>query len=234
MHRIHLPVPLAAAAITLAITASSGAYAYGTRDAIRDCESRLRSEYSLSDFRDQSAEQIRDTEHHYKVKGNTKIDGDKHPFRCEIKNRHVTSVTYDGPQPEGMGTAEKLAVGAAAAIAAGLIASEVSKGDEEKHHDESSRTHSSSGKANPSFDCRKASHEVEELICSDAGLADLDRSLADLYGVLLKHSSPSEQKHLKAEQRGWVKGRNDCWKSSDQRGCVKREYEARISELRDR
>ena len=52
---------LAAAAVTLTMAVASGAYAYGTKDAIRDCESRLRSEYSLSDFRDQSAEQIKDS-----------------------------------------------------------------------------------------------------------------------------------------------------------------------------
>jgi uncharacterized protein YecT (DUF1311 family) len=225
-----------AAAVTLAMGVSSGAYAYGTKDAIRDCESRLRSEYSLSDFRDQSSEQIKDSEHHYKVKGNTKIDGEKHPFGCEIKNRHVTSVTYSGPEPEGMGTAEKLAIGAAAAIAAGLVASELSKDDEEKQSEASSgsTTTVASASVNPSFDCAKASHEVEELICKDAELADLDRSLADLYAVVLKNTPASEQNMLKAEQRGWVKGRNDCWKSSDQRGCVKREYEARIGELKDR
>lgn len=88
--------------------------------------------------------------------------------------------------------------------------------------------------ANPSFDCAKASHEVEELICKDAELAGLDRSLANLYGIVMKNTSANEQKMLKAEQRGWVKGRNDCWKSDDQRGCVKREYETRISELKDR
>jgi uncharacterized protein YecT (DUF1311 family) len=215
---------------------SSGAYAYGTKDAIRDCESRLKSEYGLSDFRHQSAEQIKDSQHHYKVKGETKIEGEKHPFGCEIKNRHVTAVTYDGPEPEGMGTAEKLAIGAAAAIAAGLVASELSKDDEEKPSEassESATTVASAASANPSFDCAKASHEVEELICKDAELADLDRSLADLYAVVLKNTPASEQKMLKAEQRGWVKGRNDCWKSSDERGCVKREYEARIGELRD-
>ena len=127
---------LAAAAVTLTMAVASGAYAYGTKDAIRDCESRLRSEYSLSDFRDQSAEKIKDSEHHYKVKGNTKIDGEKHPFGCEIKNRHVTSVTYNGPEPEGLGTAEKLAIGAAAAIAAGLVASEMSKEDKAAASDE--------------------------------------------------------------------------------------------------
>ena len=77
--------------------------------------------------------------------------------------------------------------------------------------------------AQPSFNCSKASHEVEQLICKDAELAALDRSLMQLYNTLLKHTPASEQKQLRAEQRGWVKGRNDCWKASDQRGCIKSE-----------
>lgn len=88
--------------------------------------------------------------------------------------------------------------------------------------------------AQPSFDCNKASHEAELLICKDAELAALDRSLADLYNTLLKHTPASEQKRLKVEQIGWMKGRNDCWKASDQRGCIKSEYEAQIRELKDR
>jgi uncharacterized protein len=88
--------------------------------------------------------------------------------------------------------------------------------------------------AKPSFDCAKASGKVEELICSDAELAKLDRSLSSLYSTLLKHTPAREQKQLRAEQRGWVKGRNDCWKSGDLRGCVKGEYEMRINELKDR
>jgi uncharacterized protein len=86
----------------------------------------------------------------------------------------------------------------------------------------------------PSFDCAKATHEVEMLICKDAGLADLDRSLSSLYATVLKHTPASQQKGLKAEQRGWVKGRDDCWKSDDMRGCVASEYRSRIDELKDR
>jgi len=88
--------------------------------------------------------------------------------------------------------------------------------------------------AQPSFDCGKATHEMEQLICKDADLAALDRSLADLYAVLLKNTPADKQKTLKAEQRGWVKGRNDCWKADDQHACVEGEYEARIKELKDR
>ncbi|ESQ10664.1 MAG: hypothetical protein N838_18515 [Thiohalocapsa sp. PB-PSB1] len=106
---------------------SGSAFAYGEKDAIRDCEKRIRNEYKLSDLRDANARQIMDMEHHYQVKGQTKIDGKKYPWSCEVKKRHVTTVDYSGPEPEGIGTAEKLAIGAAAAIAVGAAASALSK-----------------------------------------------------------------------------------------------------------
>ena len=87
--------------------------------------------------------------------------------------------------------------------------------------------------ATPSFDCAKATHEVEELICKDGELAELDHSLNSLYHTVLKHTPAGEQAGLKTEQRGWVKGRNDCWKSSDVRGCVLAEYRTRIDALTD-
>ena len=92
----------------------------------------------------------------------------------------------------------------------------------------------SHAESKPAFDCSKASGDVEELICNDTELADLDRSLSDLYGVLYKNLPADQQKHLKAEQIGWIKGRNDCWKSDDLRACVKGEYEYRINQLKDR
>ena len=88
--------------------------------------------------------------------------------------------------------------------------------------------------SHPSFDCSKATHEAELLICKDADLAALDRSLAELYATVLKHIPASQQGALKTEQRGWVKGRNDCWKSSDKHGCIRAEYQSRIKELMDR
>jgi uncharacterized protein len=39
---------------------------------------------------------------------------------------------------------------------------------------------------------------------------------------------------LTTEQRGWIKGRNDCWKAEDSRGCVADEYRRRIAELQAR
>jgi len=129
-----IPTRLAPAAIgtllTLALAIPGAALAYGDKDAIRDCESHIRSEYHLSDLRDAHSERLSDSEHHYKVHGLAKVDGDKHPWTCEVKNRHVTSAEYSGPKPKGMGTAEKLAIGAAAAIAAGVAVNAMSKSGE--------------------------------------------------------------------------------------------------------
>ncbi len=122
---------LVAASVALTVILPGSAFAYGQNDAIRDCESHLRSEYGLSDFRHESAERVAAEGHQYKVVGSTKVDGEKYPIECEIKDRHVTSVKYDGPEPEGMTTSQKLAIGAAAAIAAGLVASEMSKDGEQ-------------------------------------------------------------------------------------------------------
>ncbi len=118
--------------LTLALTAPGVALAYDEKDAIRDCEGHIRSEYHLSDLRDARAERLADTPHHYKVQGLTKIDGEKHPWTCEVKNRHVTTAEYNGPKPKGMSTAEKLAVGAAA-VAAGVAINEASKHGGEGH-----------------------------------------------------------------------------------------------------
>ena len=38
--------------LTLALAIPGGALAYGDKDAIRDCESHIRSEYHVSDLRD--------------------------------------------------------------------------------------------------------------------------------------------------------------------------------------
>jgi len=129
MNRATFRNPVIAAATTLMLAGSSGAFAYDEDSAIRDCEKRLRSEYDLNDFRHQTAELVPGGGHKYIVKGETKVDGKKYPFGCNIDDRHVTSIKYDGPEPEGMGTAEKLAIGTAAAFAAGVAVSAMSKED---------------------------------------------------------------------------------------------------------
>ena len=85
--------------------------------------------------------------------------------------------------------------------------------------------------ASPSFDCTKAAGSVETLICKDAGLAALDNELAALYPKAIAALSPEQLKTERAMQRGWIKGRNDCWKGQDLRQCVEDNYLLRITEL---
>jgi hypothetical protein len=117
--------------LTLALVAPGAALAYNEKDAISDCESRLRSEYHLSDLRDAHATQL-PGDKHFKVEGKAKVDGEKHPWTCEVKDRHVTSAEYSGPKPKGMSTAEKLAIGVAA-VAAAVAINEASKEGGEGH-----------------------------------------------------------------------------------------------------
>ena len=86
----------------------------------------------------------------------------------------------------------------------------------------------------PSFDCAKAEGEVQQLVCKDEGLAALDRKLDEVYKAARAKATKEKPPVLVAEQRGWVKGRDDCWKAEDLRDCVAREYGARIDELKDR
>jgi uncharacterized protein len=89
--------------------------------------------------------------------------------------------------------------------------------------------------AGPSFDCTKPlSGSVEKLICEDGALAALDRKLAGVYAAASKIAVKAKPNLLPAEQRGWIKGRNDCWKADDKRLCVEAEYTRRIAELQAR
>jgi len=84
----------------------------------------------------------------------------------------------------------------------------------------------------PAFDCRKAKPgSIEEMICKDAELSALDRKLDAAYKGALKKAANEKPPILQATQRGWVKGRNDCWKDADKRACVKNAYVGRTMEL---
>ena len=56
--------------------------------------------------------------------------------------------------------------------------------------------------AKPSFNCGKSTHEIEQLICSNNELAEVDVSLNNLYNTLLKNTPAKAQKRLKTEQTG--------------------------------
>ena len=87
----------------------------------------------------------------------------------------------------------------------------------------------------PAFKCDKVeTGSMEALICQDAGLSALDQQLAQVYAEASKKAVNEHPATLKAEQRGWIKGRDDCWKSQDQKLCVSDSYHQRIVELQAR
>jgi uncharacterized protein len=88
--------------------------------------------------------------------------------------------------------------------------------------------------ADPSFDCDNAAGTIEEMICNDEGLAALDRKLAEVYAAAAWKAVDEHPPLLRAEQRGWIKGRNECWKSEDPRSCAASSYRTRIAELQAR
>lgn len=85
------------------------------------------------------------------------------------------------------------------------------------------------GPITPSFDCAKAESEAEQLVCNNNALAALDNRLAVVYAAEL--AKPGAAKNLAATQRGWVKGRNECWKAEDIQLCIEEAYRTRIAEL---
>jgi uncharacterized protein len=84
----------------------------------------------------------------------------------------------------------------------------------------------------PSYACDKVEPgSIEEMICRDEELSALDRELSVVYAAAFDKAANEHPPVLKAEQRGWIKGRDDCWKADDERECVRDEYQRRIAEL---
>jgi uncharacterized protein len=91
------------------------------------------------------------------------------------------------------------------------------------------------GAHGPSYVCDKVKPGgIEAMICDDQELSALDLKLSGVYGAASRKATKEHPPVLKAEQRGWIKGRNECWKSEDKRGCVLDEYLRRIAELQAR
>lgn len=87
----------------------------------------------------------------------------------------------------------------------------------------------------PSYDCGKVrAGSIEEMVCEDQALSALDRTLAEVYAAATKRATNEHPPVLKAQQRGWIKRRNECWKSDDKRACVTQQYRTRIAELQAR
>jgi uncharacterized protein len=93
------------------------------------------------------------------------------------------------------------------------------------------------GQEGPAFDCAKAESSAEKLVCKDSELASLDKLVADRYAAALDvikkldTGAASAENTLRANQRGWIKGRDECWKAADLRECVEAAYLRRECQL---
>jgi uncharacterized protein len=78
-----------------------------------------------------------------------------------------------------------------------------------------------------SFNCSKASHSSEFLICGDPVLSDLDDQLAASFSAARMRSNNSAQ--LALEERAWLARRDTCRTVP----CIASEYRSRLAELAD-
>lgn len=91
-----------------------------------------------------------------------------------------------------------------------------------------------SDSAGPSFDCARARGQVQQLICSNADLAAIDREADRLFRLAGgdPRVDPSIQWRLADGQQAWAASRDDCWKSDELEQCVRDSYARRIADLR--
>ena len=83
-----------------------------------------------------------------------------------------------------------------------------------------------------SFDCNKASNYVENTLCTDQHLGEMDSQLSAIYSDYLRAGAnlniPSTSlKEIKDEQRAWLARRNKCRNKE----CITELYTRRINEL---
>jgi uncharacterized protein len=76
-----------------------------------------------------------------------------------------------------------------------------------------------------SFDCGKATTNVEKLICENPKLSDLDEHMAWFYKEALKKTSFPEK--LKQAQLAWLKKRNKCQDSD----CINLSYQTQFEHI---
>jgi uncharacterized protein len=79
-----------------------------------------------------------------------------------------------------------------------------------------------------SFDCQKAATLVEDAVCSNPTLSELDDILAKNYRALLSSNIGKDaDQRLKNTQRGWLKDRDRCRSEA----CIEAKYRERIDAL---
>ena len=88
---------------------------------------------------------------------------------------------------------------------------------------------SPSSGTHPSFDCAKARTKSEIAVCSNAGLAALDRNMASQYSRALSGASPAQRELLHRTRDRFLAYRDRC----PNRACIGDAYVGRMREIRD-
>lgn len=83
--------------------------------------------------------------------------------------------------------------------------------------------------ARPSFDCANARTRGETEVCSDAGLATLDRQMAAQFSRSLERASPDQRRILLQTRDRFLGYRDRC----PNRACIGDAYTGRMREIRD-
>jgi uncharacterized protein len=86
-----------------------------------------------------------------------------------------------------------------------------------------------SGGEHPSFNCAKARTRGEIAVCSNAGLAALDRNMAAQYGSAVSEATPEQRALLRRTRDRFLAYRDRC----PSRSCIGEAYVGRMREIRD-
>jgi uncharacterized protein YecT (DUF1311 family) len=82
---------------------------------------------------------------------------------------------------------------------------------------------------NPSFNCSNARSAGEIAVCSDPGLAALDRRMASQFRSAMADASPEQRAILNQTRDSFLRYRDQCPDNS----CVAETYKGRMREIRD-
>jgi uncharacterized protein YecT (DUF1311 family) len=94
---------------------------------------------------------------------------------------------------------------------------------------QASRPSSVATGAHPSFDCARARTKGEIAVCSNAGLAALDRNMADQYRLAIDQATPEQKALLRRTRDRFISYRDRC----PNRSCIGDAYVGRMREIRD-
>ena len=83
--------------------------------------------------------------------------------------------------------------------------------------------------ATPSFNCRSARTRGEIAVCSDAGLAALDRQMAAQFSTALAQADSGERALLQRTRSDFLRYRDNCPSNA----CIAQTYQGRMREIRD-